>query len=144
MMRDKTAAGLGSVVTLALLTACCGSAKSDLSAPGRISPDDLTTQPGNECRVRYQPNVVRVESSLARKTLGAVGDDGTLVFDGSAEAIGKLKPNQVLFIPGLALRKVKDVRKQDGLFLVHTANASIPEAIQEGTIRCRRSVDFAA
>src|ERR1700730_14760707 len=61
--------------------------------------------------VKYQPQTVVFDVAATEKALRGVSDDGSTYFlDSSQPAVRQLKPGSVLFLYGVALRKVTSLQ----------------------------------
>ncbi len=148
-----------SVVLLACLlilgSACKGkesssSSGSEAKTQGRDIPSnvldlapDLTTLPGTVFHVTYTDKVVKMEQAAFRKTIRSISDDNTIfVFDASSDEANRLSEGSILFVPGVAFRKVVVKTKQDNYVVLGTVVAPLTEAIQDGQIKWNVPVKF--
>ena len=114
------------------------------SAAGSLATVDLMTIPGTVFNVTYNDHTVMVDEATVRKTLRSVSTNGNvLVFDPSPQ-IQKLGPGSVLFMQGLAVRKVLATMPFESETALLTVPAAITDYIQEGQIHWDYPVRFSA
>lgn len=114
------------------------------SAAGSLAAVDLATLPGTIFNVTYNDHTVMVDEATVRKTLRSVSTNGNvLVFDPSPQ-IQKLGLGSVLFMQGLAVRKVLATMPFESGTALLTVPAAITDYIQEGQIHWDYPVRFSA
>ena len=118
MNRSRRAVRLLVLLGAVLLFATCSRQKtgSDLSQQGssRLSSPaglnlapDLSTMPGNTFQATFTDGVVKMEQAAFIKSIRSVSSDNTtFLFDPSDDAASSLHEGSILFVPGVALRKV--------------------------------------
>jgi len=105
---------------------------------------DLATLPGTIFKVTYNDHTVMVDEVTVRQTLRSVSKNGNvLVFDPSPQ-IQKLQPGSVLFMQGLAVRKVLATMPFESETTLLTVPAAVTDASQEGQIHWDYPVRFSA
>ncbi|HVP61175.1 MAG TPA: hypothetical protein VMT11_11480 [Myxococcaceae bacterium] len=116
---------------------------SSSGTPG-IAARDLTNEPGNTYKVTYAPNTVVIPRATVLKAIQSVSTDGTVVvFDEAEPSLQALVPGKVMLLERIALRRVKAVQRDGGHLAILTEPTTLPEAIQQGTIRWNVPVRFA-
>jgi hypothetical protein len=96
-------------------------------------------------KVKYQPwAVVFDEPATERALRGVTADGATYVLDSSEPNVRQLKPGSVLFLYGVALRRVTAVQTTGPNTVVTTTQADLTDAIYEGTIAWQVPIDFTA
>jgi len=151
---SRVFAVVGLACLLALTAACTrkGSSPSggEAQTQGRDIPanafdlaPDLTTLPGTVFHVTYTDKVVKMEQAAFRKTIRSISGDNTIfVFDASSDEANRLSEGSILFVPGVAFRKVAVKTKQDNYIVLGTEVAPLTEAIQDGQIKWNVPVKF--
>lgn len=131
------------VFLVALAAVGCGSRQqAQLSAPQ--SAQDLTNRPGNVYQVTYKPSTIVIDRATVLKSLLSVSTDGSvLVFDDSDPKLGAIAPGKVILLERIALRSVRNVKREGGHLAVLTEAATLPDAIQDGVIKWNFPVRFA-
>ncbi len=95
-------------------------------------------------QVQWNPDTVAVSRDEAMKSLQSVSEDGSeYTFDSSEPVVSKLKPGRILWIWGIALRRVSSVGRLGGSTLVSTVPVSLPDALTQADIAFDSSVNFA-
>ncbi|HTS80669.1 MAG TPA: hypothetical protein VMH40_08745 [Myxococcaceae bacterium] len=108
-----------------------------------LAARDLTTGPGNRSEVTFRPETVVVPRAAVLKAIQSVSTDGTVaVFDGAEPALQALAPGKVVLLERVALRRVKAVARDGGRLAVAFEPATLPEAIQNGTLQWNVPVRF--
>jgi hypothetical protein len=93
--------------------------------------------------VTYQPNAVVFDEQATEHALKDISADGvTYTLDAGSPLAAQLKPGSVLFLYGIAIRKVTAVQTQGSNLLVTTADADITDAIKEGHIAWQVPLDL--
>jgi hypothetical protein len=92
--------------------------------------------------VTYQDGVTVISKADTMRHLVAIHQDGSYIFDSSADQIAKLKSGSVVLLSDLALRTVVDVQKSDDGYALRTAPAKITDAIRNGSLQGTYKVDF--
>ncbi len=85
--------------------------------------------------IKWTPGTVPIDRDAALRSLLAVSRDGeSYVFDSAEPALARLQPGRVLFVWGVALRKVTAVERGEKSTRVRTVPAALQEAIASGEI----------
>ena len=106
---------------------------------------DLTTKPGNVFQATFTDKVVKMEQAAFIKSIRSISSDNTtFVFDPSDDAAAKLHEGSILFVPGVAMRKVDVATRQENNLVVVTEDAPLLEALKDANIKWSAPVDFAA
>ena len=114
-------------------------------APALSLPADLTTKPGNAAEFTLTDKVVKIEQRPFLDSLKSISSDNrVLVFDASDRTASQLKQGTILFVPGLAMRKVVATAEQDGKLVVGTEDAKLLEVFRNADIHWTNPVDFGA
>lgn len=93
--------------------------------------------------VKYQPQTVVFDEPATERAFRRVSLDGaTYVLVESEPAVRELKPGSVLFLYGVALRKVTAVHTQGSYAVVSTTQAELTDAIRDGEITWQVPIDF--
>jgi hypothetical protein len=142
------------LLLLLLLPAC--SRQKSASESSRATPSrpislvalnlvpDLTTKPGNTFHASFTDKVVKMDQAAFVKSIRSIStDNSTFVFDPSDGAASRLQEGSILFVPGIAMRKVDVVTKQDGNWVVVTEDATLVEAFKDADIKWSAPVKFA-
>jgi hypothetical protein len=104
---------------------------------------DLTTWPGNTFQATFTDKVVKVEQRVFLDSIRSISNDNTtFVFNPSDSTLSKLKQGSILFVPGIAMRKVDVATQQDGNLVVITEDATLPEALKDANIHWSTPVNF--
>src|SRR5437016_2791307 len=107
---------------LSLLPACSrqragpesSGASQPLSLAGLNLTPDLSTRPGNTFQATFTDRVVKMEQAGFVKSIRSIStDNSTFVFDPTDPAASRLQEGSILFVPGVAMRKVDIATKQD-------------------------------
>jgi hypothetical protein len=94
-------------------------------------------------QVKYQPETVVFDQKSTERAFKTLGSDGsTFTLNGAEPAVRQLKPGSVLFLYGVALRRVTGVATQGSDVVVTTTQADLTDAIQDGHIQWEVPVDF--
>jgi hypothetical protein len=95
--------------------------------------------------VKYQPETVVFDEAATERAFRSASSDGsTYVLDASEPAVRQLKPGSVLFLYGVALRRVTSLQTQGSSVVVSTTQAELTDAIRDGDIQWQVPVDFTA
>ena len=106
---------------------------------------DLSTKPGNTFKATFTDKVVKMEQAAFIKSIRSISSDNTtFVFDPSDDAAAKLHEGSILFVPGVAMRKVDVATRQENNLVVVTEDASLLEALKDADIKWSSPVNFAA
>jgi len=139
----------GSLAIIILLLLCSGCSRRK-SASGPIPTSalalapDLTTRPGNTFQATFTDKVVKVEQRTFLDSIQSISSDNTtFVFDPSNSITSQLKQGSILFVPGIAMRKVDVATEYQGHFVVVTENATLLEAFKDANIQWKVPVNFA-
>ena len=85
--------------------------------------------------MKYQPQTVVFDVAATERAFRGVSHDGSTYFlDASEPAVRQLKPGSVLFLYGVALRKVTALQTQGSEVVVSTTQAELTDAIRDGQI----------
>lgn len=91
--------------------------------------------------VRWNPATVAFSKEAALRSLRSVSHDGaTFTFAAIEPAAAKLQVGSILWVWGLALRKVDAVSTHDGLSVAHTQPVALNEAIPDADIEFEAAV----
>jgi hypothetical protein len=156
----------GSVILLLALSAC-GNQSNQTNAPNVAGPQDPNLRvnaSGYHGRhftgpvyiprysplidgttaydVTYQDGVTVIGRTDTLRHLVAIRQDGTYIFDSTADQIAQLKSGSVVLFTGLALRTVVDVQKSGDGYALRTGPAKITDAIRNGSLQGTYKVDF--
>jgi hypothetical protein len=94
-------------------------------------------------QVKYQPQTVVFDEPATERAFKSLGNDGsTFTLDGAEPAVRQLKPGSVLFLYGVALRRVTAVASKGADVIVTTTQADLTDAIKDGNIQWQVPVDF--
>jgi hypothetical protein len=129
----------GSTVTL---SNGAGSATGPWSGYEKVA--NYATQRGTVIyQVTYWPQTVVFDQRATQAALKNISADGVnYTLDASEPTTQKLQPGSVLFLYGIAIRKVTAVRSQGSSLVVSTSDADITDAIRDGHIEWKVPVDF--
>ena len=106
---------------------------------------DLSTRPGNTFQATFTDKVVKMEQATFIKSIRSISSDNTtFVFDPSDDAAAKLHEGSILFVPGVAMRKVDVATRQENNWVVVTEDAPLLEALKDANIKWSAPVNFAA
>ena len=144
LLRKTT--GLLIISSVILFTASCN---KKTTGPGEIPTaalnlaPDLTTRSNTTFKVDYSDKVVKIDQRVFLDGIRSISSDNTtFVFDaGNAEA-SKLKQGSILFVPGIAMRKVDVATEKDGHLVVVTEGATLTEAFKNADIQWHVPVKF--
>jgi len=91
----------------------------------------------------YKPNAVVFDQKATEAALQGVSADGIdYVFDAGSPEAARLKPGSVLFLYGIAVRKVLAVRRQGSAITAITDDADLTDLIQNGHITWKVPIEF--
>ncbi len=143
-----------SMAALLLLAACSRQKASETSQEVASRPSsvgalnlapDLTTKPGNTFQAIFTDKVVKMEQPAFIKSIRSISrDNTTFVFDPSDDAASKLHEGSILFVPGIAMRKVDVATRQENNLVVVTEDAPLLEALKDANIKWSAPVNFGA
>ena len=86
-----------------------------------------------------------MEQAAFIKSIRSISSDNTtFVFDPSDDAASKLHEGSILFVPGIAMRKVDVATRQENNLVVVTEDAPLLEALKDANIKWSAPVNFAA
>ena len=86
-----------------------------------------------------------MEQAAFIKSIRSISSDNTtFVFDPSDDAAAKLHEGSILFVPGVAMRKVDVATRQENNLVVVTEDAPLLEALKDANIKWSAPVNFAA
>jgi hypothetical protein len=151
----KSARMLVLVGTVFLFATCSrqntgpGSSQEVASRPSSVGAlnlaPDLTTKPGNTFQATFTDKVVKMEQPAFIKSIRSISSDNTtFVFDPSDDAASKLHEGSILFVPGIAMRKVDVATRQENNLVVVTEDAPLLEALKDANIKWSTPVNFGA
>ena len=93
--------------------------------------------------VKYQPQTVVFDEPATERAFRRVSRDAsTYILDASEPAVRQLKPGSVLFLYGVALRKVTAVQTKGSYVVVSTTQADLTDAIRDGQIEWQVPIDI--
>jgi hypothetical protein len=93
--------------------------------------------------VKYQPGTVVFDEPATERAFRSVSADGsTFTLDAAEPAVRQLKEGSVLFLYGVALRKVTKLKSQGSKVAVTTTQAELTDAIKDGNIQWNVPLDF--
>ncbi|MGC4028508.1 MAG: hypothetical protein QM696_06530 [Steroidobacteraceae bacterium] len=90
--------------------------------------------PAKKFEVRWNPDVVKIDRQTAIDTLQAVSADGVTFRFAASSRTRALTEGRILFLWGLALRRVIHARAEADQWVVDTAPVSFPEVFDEADI----------
>lgn len=94
-------------------------------------------------QVTYKPSAVVFSLQDTERALKDISADGaTYTLDASVPQASALKPGSVLFLYGVAIRKVTAVKAQGPNISVTTADGDITDAIEDGHIAWKVPIDY--
>lgn len=136
------------LLLLPLLFAALSCSKKT-AAPGEIPTaalnlaPDLTSKPGTVFKVDYSDKVVKVEQRAFLDSIRSISSDNTtFVFDPGDAQASKLKQGSILFVPGIAMRKVDVATEKDGHLVVVTETPTLGEVFKNADIQWNVPVKF--
>ncbi|MDP2528913.1 MAG: hypothetical protein Q8W51_04195 [Candidatus Palauibacterales bacterium] len=151
-MRPLSPSRRGSLLILVFAFAAAGCGRHKKTGPagsetaGEGSGEQAAgTVPGLKTHydVTYTDNTVVLGRPTVESSYLGRGSDSTVYrFKAGTSAVERLKPGQILFLSGLALRKVSAVSTEGGEIDVQTAPATLAEAIRNGTISWNYAIDW--
>ncbi len=98
--------------------------------------------PATTFEVEWNVDVVKIDRETAIATLQAVSADGVeFRFTADAPALRDLAPGRILFLWGIALRRITAMRTDAGVLVVTTAPVSLPEVFKEANIDFKYRLD---
>ena len=101
--------------------------------------------PGNTFQATFTDKVVKMEQAAFIKSIRSVSSDNTtFLFDPSDEVASSLHEGSILFVPGVAMRKVDIATRQENNLVVVTEDASLLEALKDANIKWSAPVNFGA
>ncbi len=87
---------------------------------------------------------MKMEQRAFLDSIRSISSDNTaFVFNPSYSTASQLKQGSILFVPGIAMRKVDVATQQGGNLVVVTEDATLPEAFKDATIHWSTPVNFA-
>ena len=150
---------IGLVIILGL-TGCSRKPESPLPSPVSAAPAPLaqsalvtgdveglrdylqTVQeaPARRFDVEWNPDVVAVDRASALRSLRGLSPDGaTFRFAAGDPALAELAPGRILFLWGIAVRRVRAVQTVDGELVMSTTEVSLSEMFRNANIE----IDYA-
>ncbi len=125
------------VLALVLMLSGCKKNEDGKSEEGRSS------QGSGYAKVTYQPEVHTITEEETKKTVRGISSDGmSLVFDAANTTVASLQSGDVLIMQNLAARTVVATAEENGLVLVMTREATIPEIVKDGQIHVDAPIHF--
>jgi hypothetical protein len=141
--RARSRVGFVALVAAAALPGCIRSG-ADGGAPG-TSAIELADEPTSTFTAKYRPDLVQVDRSSVTQSVFAMSPDASaFVFNHAPASILKATPGTTVLLAGLALRKISAIETNGNYALVHTAPATLTDAIQDGTIAWDHAISFGA
>src|SRR5712692_4707456 len=105
---------------------------------------DLTARPGNTFQATFTDKVVKMEQRVFLDSIRSISSDNTtFVFNPSNSTASQRKQGNILFVPGIAMRKVDVATQRDGNLVVVTEDATLLEAFKDANIHWSTPVNFA-
>ena len=96
--------------------------------------------PARRFDVEWNPDVVAVDRAAALRTVRGLSRDGaTFRFAAGDPALAALAPGRILFLWGIAVRRVSAVQTVDGELVVSTTEVSLSEIFRNANIE----IDYA-
>ena len=96
--------------------------------------------PARRFEVEWNPDVVAVDRAAALRSLHGISRDGaTFRFAAGDPALAALAPGRILFLWGIAVRRVSAVQTVDGELVVSTTETSLSEIFRNANIE----IDYA-
>ncbi len=139
---------LFAVGLLGLFASGCSHAGTSVSQGGQWSGYEAVTNAAAQrgkivYQVTYQPNAVVFDEQQTEQALKDISADGvTYTLDAGSPVAAKLKAGSVLFLYGIAIRKVAAVQTQGSNLVVSTTDGDITDAIQQGHISWEVPMNF--
>jgi hypothetical protein len=94
-------------------------------------------------QVTYQPDAVVFDQPSTEHALRNISADGaTYTLDAAVPAATQLRAGSVLFLHGIAIRKVTAVHREGSIVTATTADADITDAIRDGHIEWQLPIDY--
>jgi len=126
-----------------------GSCTKKTASPGEIPTNalnlapDLTSKPNTVFKVDYSDKVVKIEQRAFLDGIRSISTDNTtFVFDAGDPQASKLKQGSILFVPGIAVRKVDVATEKDGHLVVVTETPTLVEVFRNADIQWNAPVKF--
>ena len=95
--------------------------------------------------VEWNPDVVAIARAAAIRTLLSVSADGArFAFAKGDPALAALAPGKILFLWGVALRRIASVQPDGSQLIVMTSSVSLPEAFRQADIEFEYHVPSSA
>jgi len=150
-MRTRTFQAVGTIVVMAVALSACSSGPDKgggaAGGDGRGTPtaghSALRRLPGSVYDVALGPMTVAIDAATAGRVVRGISEDNAVfVLDGSDAEVRQLRVGKILLIEDVALRKVVAVEPDGDNLAVGTVEATLPEAIQNGTMKWNVPVRF--
>jgi len=152
---------ISAVVAIVLGVAACGQKEKEASAPPPPAADapgankslkpssfvhggsrpalmaylqTVRETPAKKFEVQWNPDVVKIDRQEAIDTLQEVSMDGAEFRFTDSPNVRKLQPGRILFLWGIALRRVTAATTAGDQWIVTTAPVSLPEVFREADI----------
>ena len=94
-------------------------------------------------QVTYQPEAVVFDQASTERALQDISANGaTYSLDANVPAVQQLKAGSVLFLYGVAIRKVTAVQVQGATVVATTADGDITDLIKDGHIEWKMPIDY--
>ncbi|NOT18521.1 MAG: hypothetical protein HOP20_10735 [Sulfuriferula sp.] len=104
---------------------------------------DAEETPATKFAVKWHPDVVAVSRDAAIKSLVAINRSGSdFLFANNAPVLAQLSTHKILFIWGIAIRRVVSVQRQGDYTLVHTQAVPLNEAMTDADIQFNTPLNF--
>jgi hypothetical protein len=99
--------------------------------------------PASKFEVKWHPDVVAISRDAAIKSLMAINRSGSdFLFANSEPALAQLGPHKILFIWGIAIRRVVSLQTQGNYTIVHTQAVPLNEAMTDADIQFNAPLNF--
>lgn len=146
-VRIARALGLGVAMAVSLWACSAGpDGGGAMGGGGRAAPaadGDLRRLPGTVYDVTLGPMTVAIDAATAGRAVRGISEDNDVfVFDAADARAQRLAVGTILLLEGVALRKIVAVERDGDALVVGTVEATLPEAIQSGTMKWNVPVRF--
>jgi hypothetical protein len=95
--------------------------------------------------VKWSPDVIPVSREEALRSLHRISiDGGTFIFAAGEPVVAKLQPGKILWLWGIAIRRIQAIGTLDNEIYVRTAAMPLSEAMTDADIEFESPVDFAS
>lgn len=140
------------LITSILLTACSKSSTTEqlLTTSKGIKAEQIhqylhnaEETPASKFVVKWHPDVVAISRDAAMKSLVAINRSGSdFLFENSEPALAQLRPHKIIFIWGIAIRRVVSLQPQGSYTIVHTQAVPLNEAMIDADIQFNAPLNF--